>query len=189
MAQKVQRYAICNMQYVISNSFLTEILVCKAEYKTYAWSNDWHVYPKNCKAGSKKSFYILSEWPWMVKNYVACHSLRPQLELNLCSLEHLTKIFLEIFSRLTHISVMLRWFPAIIHNIIICLKRRKDLCKIHLAHICKNLIIFYGWLILCYLPSSLSDLSMTRLTNSSALSASMSAIWNFELFLLGRTPG
>ena len=33
----------------------------------------------------------------MVKNYVACHSLRPQLELNLFSLEHLTKIFLEIF--------------------------------------------------------------------------------------------
>ena len=82
----------------------------------------------------------------MVKNYVACHSLRPQLELNLFSLEHLTKIFLEIFSRLTHISVILRWFPAIIHNIIICLKRRKYLCKIHLALICKDLIIFMvGW--------------------------------------------
>ena len=107
----------------------------------------------------------------MVKNYVACHSLRPQLELNLFSLEHLTKIFLEIFSRLTHISVLLLWFPAIVYNIIICLKRRKDLYKIHLAHICKDLIIFYGWLILRYLPSSLSDLSMTRLTNSSALSA------------------
>lgn len=48
------------MQYVICNSFLSEILVCQAEYKTYAWSNDWHVYPKNLKAGSKKSFYILN---------------------------------------------------------------------------------------------------------------------------------
>ena len=122
---------------------------------------------------------------WMVKNYVACHSLRPQLELNLFSLEHLTKIFLKIFSRLTHISVILRWFPAIIHNIIICLKRRKYLCKIHLAHICKDLIIFYGWLILCYLPSSLSDLSMTRLTNSSALSA---VVHNVDHLKFGLVP-
>ena len=58
--QKAWHKKFSVMQYVICNIFLSEIFVCQAEYKPYAWSNDWHVYPKNLKAGSKKSFYILN---------------------------------------------------------------------------------------------------------------------------------